>query len=151
MPDGTRAAWATTTQKNAAVDGSGNLLLKNLSTPTPTTSAPTTTSATYAVIPEMTTTITTKGNKVLILFSGTIANNTSGALGKVAVFLDGTQVSPDFQWTAAGTGFGAEVCISWLDSPSAASHTYDIRWKSNGAANMTATLLLRTLQVVELG
>jgi hypothetical protein len=63
VPDGTRAAWTSATQKNAAVDASGNLLLKNIANASGLTNQPATSSTTYAVIPEMTQTITTKGNK----------------------------------------------------------------------------------------
>jgi len=66
--DGTRAAWDSVTMKTAAVDTSGNLILKNKVNAAGVTANPTQPNNTYAVIPEMTTTITTHGNKVLIIF-----------------------------------------------------------------------------------
>lgn len=151
VANGTRAAWDTTIQKAAAVDSSGNLLLKNVAGPLATTSSPTTTSATFAVIPEMTSTITTKGNKITTIFTGTIANNTAATSGFIAVFADGVQISPSISFMSAIIGAESVISIVWLDSPSAASHTYDVRWKSNGTARLTAIGTSRTLQVVELG
>ena len=52
-PGGGRSAWATAAQKTAAVDGSGNLLLKNIQNVPGVTSGPTTSSTTPAVIPEL--------------------------------------------------------------------------------------------------
>ena len=151
MPNGTRAAWDSTTQKGSAVDALGNVLLKNLSGPTPTTVAPSTSSTSYSVIPEMTTTITTKGNKVLIIFSGSFASSTSLSVGwQLAFFRDGVQISNNFIWGTVDT-IEHVIALSFLDSPSAASHTYDVRWVSNSGSTLTNFGLDRSFQLVELG
>ena len=80
VPDGTRSAWDSASMKTAAVDTSGNLLLKNLSGVVGTTVNPATTSTTYSVIPEMTKTITTKGNKVFVVFTATMLAPFQGGL-----------------------------------------------------------------------
>ena len=84
VPDGTRSAWDSASMKTAAVDTSGNLLLKNLSGVVGTTVNPATTSTTYSVIPEMTKTITTKGNKVFVVFTATMLAPFQG--GFVSIF-----------------------------------------------------------------
>jgi len=157
VPDGTRAAWASTTQKNAAVDSSGNLLLKNVNDAVGTTSGPTTTSTTYAVIPEMTQTITFKGNKVLLVFTASMWSIDS-PVNNVAIFKDGTQLSTDYEFDPGTAGSSALanhkliVGITFIDSPSAASHTYDVRWKVGTSGKFfEAVGTARRFQIVELG
>lgn len=152
-PPATNAFWVMLGPANLAlgIDGLGNVVLKNIAGPLATTSGPTITSATYAVIPEMTSTITTQGNKVMIIFTGTLTNNTTATSGFVSVFVDGVQSSPDISYSVATAGQSTPLTLTWLTAPSAASHTFDIRWKSNGVARLTAIGTSRTLQVVELG
>jgi hypothetical protein len=154
VPDGTRAAWSTITQKNAAVDASGNLLLKNVNDVVGTTAGPSCSSISFIVVPEMTQTLTFKGNKVLLLFSSTI--NIPAVAGSVvfAFFKDGVQLSQSYPVTYfTGNASAAPVVaveFSLIDSPSAGSHTYDVRWEivANGcSANGTS----RRFQIVELG
>lgn len=152
MPDGTRAAWDSTTQKAAAVDSGGNILLKNLLGVVGSTTNPATTSLTYSVIPEMTQTLTTKGNKVLIIFTATMLAPFQG--GFISIFKDGTQLTTDFEMASVVNGVDSVelVGLSFLDSPTAASHTYDVRYKAVNAAHpFGASGTARTLQTVELG
>jgi predicted phage tail protein len=158
VPDGTRAAWNSTTQKTAAVDTSGNLLLKNIASATPTTSDPSTTSSTYAVIPELTQNVTTKGNKVLIVgsvsakcdpFSGTVNCD-------VGVFRNGVQISPTYHCIFANrasttVGISWPICISFIDAPAAGTYTYDLRWRSSTGLTIINDAFGRGFQVVELG
>lgn len=146
---------ATGLNTGTAVDASGNLLLKNIFGGSGTTSSPATTSLSYVNIPEMTKTSTTKGNSVLVVFSGAVTPN-NGCQGSVAIFRDGSQISPDFtieQLNAGATvalAFASSLCF--IDTPSAASHTYEVKWKVSGAGqSLTALGTGRTLQVVELG
>jgi hypothetical protein len=155
IPNGTnRAAWDTIAQKTAAVDASGNLLLKNISGPTATTNAPSQSSTTYTVVPEMTSTLTFKGNKVFLSFSASIFIPTVVGAVSFAFFKDGVQLSQDFDvtyYTANGSGGPTvSVAFSFIDTPSAASHTYDVRWLiiANGCS-LRGTA--RTFQIVELG
>src|SRR5262249_714326 len=65
------------------------------------TSNPTQGSNSYAVITEMTLTLTTKGNKVFISFTGTftITGTGSGAFNvSFAIFKDSAQLTGDYQW-----------------------------------------------------
>jgi len=161
VPNGTRAAWDSTTQKTAAVDSSGNLILKNKVNALGSTAFPTQPNNTYAVIPEMTTTVTTNGNKILVIFTGTFCDTGSGSGAYdnlFAIYADGVRISPEYEFDVP-TGqlnFNFQVSLTFIDSPSAGSHTYDVLWKyvgintahllSNGPAGTA-----RCLQVVELG
>jgi hypothetical protein len=122
------------------------------------TSLPTTSSATYAVIPEMSITKTTTGGKVHI--SAQMALNIYGlsvnAYCYVAIFRDGTQLTPDLLMMVAGGGSGQNTCfpvtLSWTDDapPAAGSHTWDIRWKTPGAGYSVIEENCRKMQVEEI-
>jgi len=147
--DGTRAAWASVTQKNAAVDGSGNLLLKNVNDVVGSTSSPSTTSSTYAVIPEMTQTLTFKGNKVLLILTCDCSIPIYQC--NFAIFKDGVQLSQDYKYGAGTSVFDLTVTLSFIDAPSAGSHTYDVRWNVNSPGSLLALGTARRFQIVELG
>lgn len=152
LPNGAaRVAWDSPTQKAAAVDSAGNLKLKNISTTNGVTPSPSLTSTTYTVVPEMTITLTTKGNKVLIMFDGNMATQVGG-IGKYALFLDGVQLSTDYELQTKDINLYVPVNLSYLDVPTAGSHTYDIRW-AMGSAGLTINSLHtgRSFQVIELG
>ena len=161
VADGTRAAWDSTTQKAAAVDSSGNLLLKNILQPTPTTTDPTISSTTPAVIAEMTQSITSKGNVLLLLFSGTFAVSSFG--------VSLAQVILKLQFYRGGVAKGDVYEISWktdtliipltatlclFDQPAAGTYTYDVRWSLVSAAGVPVVQssgTSRRFQIVELG
>lgn len=153
-PPATNAFWVMLGPANLAkgVDGNGNLLLKNLLSAVGTTSNPATSSLTYSVIPEMTLTGTTFGNKVMIIFTAVMQAPFQG--GFVAIFRDGSQITTDFESASVVNGVTSVQLsgLTFLDNPSAASHTYDIRYKAVNVANafgMSGTA--RTLQVLEMG
>lgn len=150
IPDGTRAAWDSTTQKSNAVDSTGNLILKNKANATASTSSANTTSNVYSVCPDMAVTITTKGNKVLMNFTGAFSMSLTSTPCYFSFFRDGVQISPEFTLTPANTLIFSHA-MSFIDSsPSAASHTYDVRWRvSSGTLAIAGTA--RAMQVVELG
>lgn len=118
---------------------------------TGSTSAPTTTSATYVVIPEMTLTLTPQGGSIIIQFVGTfnVQNNDDFTLG---IHQDGTLVTGSEQRIAffGGSLLGLTPasmtacpisCLARIASPSIASHTYDVRWKvANGTARALTTM-----------
>lgn len=146
VPDGSRAAWTTVAQRAAAVDASGNILLKNISQAVGSTSGPTTSSITYGDLAEMTVTITTKGNPILVIFSGVASTN---GVGYYTVVLDGSIISPEF--TTAATS-AIPISLTYLDQPAAGAHTYKIQFKTDNVAhNFTFAGVQRTLQVLELG
>jgi hypothetical protein len=131
-----------------AVAASGNLILKNVNNAAGSTSNPSTTSATYAVVPEMTQTITTKGNLIWLTFSSSATLSSAGA-GDFAFFKDGVQISQDYSMQVASLLI---VALTFMDNPTAASHTYDVRWKVTiGGNTLSAPGTARTFQVVELG
>jgi len=132
-------------------DISGNRILKNVNDAAPSTLGPTTSSSTYAVIAEMTQTITTKGNKVIVIFSITILSGFDNTQINFQIFKDGSALSDEYEfvYNVSGTNI-ATFGFSFLDSPTAASHTYDVRWHGTGQT-ITALRLARRLQVVELG
>jgi hypothetical protein len=150
VADGVRAAWTSVTQKNAAVDSSGNLLLKNIASPTPTTSGPSTNAGAYVVVPEMTSTIVTKGNKVFITFWMVVLIGGSAANVFFALFRDGVQLTANAELDAPGVANKIQfMSMTFVDSPSAGSHTYDARWNAGSIVSGVGTA--RQFQAVELG
>lgn len=130
------------------------------------TSNPTTTSGSYATIPEMTVTGTFHGNPVLVIFTGSFSistiSTTLQTTGEVSLFRDGVQISPGtgfFLMTGLNTsnsaptsGAGAPIAIAFVDLPAAGSHTYTAAWAVfNGPGTFNALGTARTLQAVELG
>jgi hypothetical protein len=148
------ATPATGLNTGNAVDSSGNLKLKNVAVGTPTTSGPTTASGTYATIPEMTQTVTTKGNKVALFFSIVLASSVVGYTYAIAFFRDGVMIGPEFDGgnTMTSSNFLQLPFVAiFIDTgASAASHTFDVRWKAT-AGTVVSVGTQRTFQVVELG
>jgi hypothetical protein len=153
VPNGTRAAWDSGTQKAAAVDASGNILLKNVAVVNGVTSNPILTgNGTYQTVTDLSITVTTKGNEVYLSFAaGFSATDTYTAyLVYFALFRDTTRVSPEYgiqatdsmQYTALGV---------YIDSPSAASHTFTVKCKASLNVNVTLVGTQRSLSVIELG
>src|SRR5260370_42287510 len=70
----------------------------NIVSPTPSTTSPSTASSSFSVIAEMTSTITTKGNPILLVFIGSFVNLSGSAavVLNLAIFKDGVQLSPTF-------------------------------------------------------
>lgn len=102
------------------------------------TSAPTRTANTFAVLAEMTTTVATGGGDVEITFIGTFQLN-AGDSFNISIFQDGTEIASSRQSPAytGETGLldtpgqlnGIEVPLSAIVlSPSAGSHVWDVRW-----------------------
>jgi hypothetical protein len=144
---------ADVAQVDGGIDANGNVILKNKTNAVGSTSSPLTSSTTYSVIPEMSITITTKGNKVLLIYSSEYILSRSGAGAtscKFAIFKDGAQLTQDYP---IGIEQESTVSISYMDLPSAASHTYDVRWAINSANPGTVGNMgvARTFQAVEIG
>lgn len=161
----------TASNESTAVGAQSGAIVSQNANPTTasavgSTSNPSTVSASYVVIPEMTVTATFKGNKVIIVFTGsfgiTTVSTTLVTTGEFAIFKDGAQLTPspgyfitngaNVSTSVPSTGLDIPVSISFLDQPSAASHTYDVRWAIfNGPGTLNGIGTARTLQVVELG
>ena len=121
---------------------------------TPTTSGPTTTSATFAAaIAEMTVTITpsSASNRIYVKFDSAFTHSQNNANIDIAVFVDGV-AQPNCQrghQVGATTPRRATLGIICDFTLSAVSHTIEIRWRTTNAT-ATAELLYRTLIVEEL-
>jgi len=133
-----------------AIDANGNLLLKNINQGQAVTAGPTTNSASFTVIPEMTQTIAFKGNKAIIIFNGTFQVDTLASLLTLQIFRDGVGVGYQSLVSAPGVSYFFPQPITWEETPSAGTHTYDVRWKVS-AGTATATGTNRALQITELG
>lgn len=127
---------------------------------TSSTSAPTTTSATYVVIPEMTVTLIGSGRSVLVNFVGSfnIQNNDDFTIG---IHLDSSLLAETEQRISffGGTLLGltpanitaGSISANAIVSGSSAlgSHTYDIRWK-RAAGTARAITTQRQFMALEL-
>jgi hypothetical protein len=122
------------------------------------TSAPTTSSGTPAVIPEMTVTKTTLGGVVLVLFSGSFTLLTGDA-GTIALYLDavlipGTERSVSYTSSAGALDPAASISASYgvsalLEGVAAGSRIFDVRWSAS-AGSLRAITTRRSLSVAEL-
>lgn len=156
VPNGTRAAWDSVTQKSGAIkDTDGNLNLKNVAQGDATTAGPTVSNNTWIDLPEMSKTITTKGNDVLIIFSGPFDANviTTSVTVELKIQRDGVDIGPIArEKLGPNVADLHQISFSYVDpAPSAASHTYKIQWRMLGIGTARADGTFRKLQVVELG
>lgn len=99
-------------------------------------SGPTTASGSFSVLTDMTTTLTTGGGSLAVIFSGSFDVHDGDSL-EFAIFLDGGQVSGTLR-SLAQTGTGGSIggaggaTQALLTSVSAGSHTIDVRWRAVG-------------------
>lgn len=156
ISDGTRVAWGSGSQRDNAVDGSGNLRLKNIGVVQATIANPQYTGSAYAVISEMTMTKNFGGNKVLLIFTATLHAVLAGSngIGYVSFFRNGVQISPDVSFVipSAANAMQQLVTMCFVDSGTPGNCTYDVRWRGySGATMVESTSFSRTFQLVELG
>jgi hypothetical protein len=153
VADGTRVAWTSGTQKAAAVDASGNILLKNVEVVNGSTSGPVLTcDGTYQTVTDLSITITTNGNQVYLSFATgfSATDGFSAYMVYFALFRDTTRVSPEYgiqatdsmQYTAMGV---------YIDSPTAASHTFTVKCKAGTGVYVTLVGTQRSFSAIELG
>jgi hypothetical protein len=123
-------------------------LVNNPNSAVGATVQPGTSSATYVTLPEMSLGLTTRGNRVLVLFSGSFQRAAAGKIF-IAAYRDSAAVSQVVQkFFQAGETAG--MSLSFLDNPAAGAHTYEIRWRVD-AGSGTALGTDRQVQVVEFG
>lgn len=148
--------------KVLASNGTGSSLWRQVATPdiaanaatqrgsaVGSTSNPTTTSGTYVDMTDMSVTLTTTGGDLVVWFSGTIQNSTSGQGVKVALSLDGAaEVGAGTFVTAAASQQAVIALVHRFAAPSAASHTVKVRWFVSGGTG-TAVGIDRELIVQE--
>lgn len=122
------------------------------------TSAPTTTSGTFAVIAEMTVTITTQGGDVQVTFNGDF-NVQNGDSFDIAVFTDtveqtGTRRHVEFfggsllGLTPANIPGIPLSLTAFVTGLAAGSHTFDVRW-ARTAGTARAFTTQRNIQALE--
>lgn len=123
------------------------------------TSNPTSTNPAFVVIPEMTTTVTTIGGALLVLFDATF--HMAGLLDNFnyAIFLDGAEVAGTRRQVAVVLSVTLGVLSTdnqqpssshaLVLAPSVGSHTVDVRWAQVGGT-ARANLDQRKLTVAEI-
>lgn len=101
------------------------------------TSNPTTTSASFVLIPEMTVTASTRGTRpVIVLFAGSFqiqSDLVNGDMIEIALFVDGVQVAGPVTSLGSAGGLAPTRTIPATAiarvTPSPGSHTYEARWR----------------------
>jgi hypothetical protein len=101
----------------------------------------------WTVIPDMSVTMTTGANTVLVLFSGTFYNDNPFAAGYFTLYIDDT-VIPEARRNLV-LGNSSIVSINWLKTMAAGTHTFKIKWLTN-AGVLRSPGVERVLQVIEL-
>lgn len=151
LPDG-QIVWLIQTDPNDGgfpdadrgwyLDSGGQEVLARGST-VASTSGPSTSSGTPAVIPQMTLTLTTVGGVVLVAFTGTFTLLTADA-GTIALYVDGVEVASSNRGIAYVSSAGAldpaasivanYGFVELLDALAPGSHTFDVRWAATGGS-----------------
>lgn len=114
------------------------------------TADPTTASSTYVVVPEMSITLSTTGNSVLVQFSSSFNVNAADSFD-FSIFVDGSEHANAHRHVQCATAIAGlpsstQALITGLG---AGNHTFDVRWKaSSGSAR--ALGILRSLVAAEL-
>jgi hypothetical protein len=114
------------------------------------TSSPTITATTYVDMPDMACTLTTTGGDLLVMFTGSLYNSTSGLTTSIAVSLDGAAEVGDVDQTCITGSFPQPFALVYpFQSVSATAHTVKVRWKTSGSTAV-AYQTKRTMTLVEL-
>lgn len=160
LPDG-QEVWAILVDPNDTVladakrgwylDSGGQEALARDST-TASTSDPTQASATPAVIPEMTLTVTTVGGDVVLAFDMGLELQ-DGDAGTIQLYVDGVAVASTLRDmvfnVVAGNVDGSPSIGALVEDLAAGSHTFDVRWAAT-AGSMRCNGLQRSLRVFEM-
>lgn len=111
------------------------------------TSAPTTSSATFVVIPQMTLTMILAGGDVLIHFTGSFSCQEGDTL-QIALFVDGVQAAGTLRQLSfnvtgllgVGGTAGLTGAVQFIATGLTGSHTFDCRWLAvSGTARAITT------------
>jgi len=141
----------TVTAAAGAFDTSGNVTLKNVASASGNPGTPDTTNSTSFIrMLNMVITVVNKGNPVLITFNGALSNNTAGHNTVYALFRDGSQLSGSMTLSTPTANGIYPACLIFMDVPSAASHTYEIKWLCASGSIATAEVGYQ-MQLIELG
>lgn len=114
----------------------------------PTTSGPTSTATTAAVIPQMQITMECNGRPIMANFSASLAHGTANGWVTTTLYMDGNLLA---SYPAQDGTANTMQVIDWafLTTPAAGLHTFDVRWATL-AGTMTASGLSRVFSLVEL-
>lgn len=116
---------------------------------TGSTSGPTTASASYADLANMSVTLTTVGGDLLVDFDGTFSHSTAVNSVFIAFSLDAAAEVHERYITSPGVNYGLTFHLRHrFTGVSAASHTVKVRWKTDGGT-ATAVTTLRDMIVTE--
>lgn len=115
-----------------------------------TTLDPTTTSTDFVDLPEMSITITTGANPVLILFTGVFSNKMACKGCIITLVIDGTEVAPRYRRTCASSTADAMgiITLACIEELSTGTHTIKIQWKIDAGTGV-AIKDTRALQVID--
>lgn len=151
-PDFQRYLAQLEAKTNQSLSVAGNTVLNNIARAVPTTSGPTTSSGGYVLLPEMSVTITTKGNPVLILFVTEGLNTVAIAGASFILKIDSSfPSSVDTRMISPGASTVVSTTMVYLDTPLPGSHTYQIWWAVINGGQATSSGLSRSLLALELG
>jgi hypothetical protein len=114
----------------------------------PTISSP---AATFIPIPDMSLTLTTKGNPVHIAFDGSFFQSTTSYTSIYVVYVDGIQVGKDHARYTQATNATSDVSINMIVPLAAGTHKIEVYWwNENVAMTTTASASRRNLMAREL-
>jgi hypothetical protein len=129
---------------------SGGKVLANLMG---STSDPTISSATPAVLPEMTATVTVAaGTSILLLFTCEVRETNVSDSTAFRFYRGATGIGSTAYMSSPISGQNMTVSLAWVDvAPSAGSTVYAVKWNNSAGGNTsTADSTNRTLQVIQL-
>lgn len=149
--DYARYMTALEAKTNQTLSVQGNTVLNNIVQSTALTPGPTVGAGVPTLIPQMSVSITCKGNPVLIIFFAVISNDTGGMYTNCELYIDGVPQSDVKSWfTSSNANDLGMSNITHLDTPTPGNHTYAIYWAALGGTSTSAGIN-RSLQVIELG
>jgi hypothetical protein len=151
-PAGGRAAWQSAAQQSASVATNGNLLLKNIVNIPGATFGASTSSISPVQIPDLTDTITTKGNSIDLSFAFSFSNSTNTGTVICQFYVDANPVGPLIYGSSVNANQNSTISARWIATGLAAGwHTFAVYWYVTAGTTCTAVGLNRSLQIVELG
>jgi len=114
------------------------------------TNNPTTTSTSFVDMPDLTVSITTGASALLIHLMCTVQVSSVGAFADLQINVDGGDVGPIAQVSAAATNQVLVASMAYfIPAVSLAGHVVKVRWRAPSGGTLTATWTYRTLIVEE--
>lgn len=129
--------------------GDGTLILPTLTQYPGVAGGPTTTSSTYATVTNLTVTKTFRARPVLVAWTIAMSHSVNAANVATQAFVDGAAVSKEYPQQLVTAGANELAVGMAVFTPTAASHTLDIRWKTTSAGTLTGNSDSRVMIVLE--